>query len=168
MTLPVYVDGQVLDASDCNNYFMPSVVIKGSDTGRASTTSVSADPDLVIAVVANATYMVQGVIFYDGGTGGSEGDIKWSFSTPSGASGQYSVAHQNLSASYVGAFASNWTDTVTGSTSGIGTILVLTISGMLAIASTAGNLTFNWAQNTSMSTNTHVKAQSFLTLQRIA
>ena len=67
---------------------------------------------------------------------------------------------------YVSPFASNWTDTVTSNSNGTSTIMTYTVWGLL-ITTTAGALHFQWAQNTSNATNTHIKAQSFLCAQRI-
>lgn len=165
MAVPVWSVGQVLSASDVNNWFVPVTVIKPADTARNTTTSMSNDPDLVLNLAASATYEIRGVIFYDGPAAGSS-DLKCTFTIPSGASGQYAVAHQNLSASYVSPFASNWTDTVTSNSNGTSTIMTYTVWGLL-ITTTAGAMHYQWAQNTSNATNTHIKAQSFLCAQRI-
>lgn len=167
MSLPVYVDGEVLFASDANIWFLPLAVIKPADTARASTTSLADDPDLQLPLAANASYRIDSVIFYDGPSAGSS-DLKWQFSVPSGSNGQYFVAHQNLSGSFTGAFQSNWTDTLTANTNGVGSQMCLDIHGIIQTAATAANFTFRWAQNTSSGTNDHIKAQSFLTARRIA
>jgi hypothetical protein len=168
LPIPTWSVGQVLASADVNTWFVPLAVIKPADTGRVNTTSMTGDPDLLLPVVAAASYYIGGVIFYDGPAAGSS-DIKWTFTIPSGASGQYAAARQNLSASYVGAFAFSWGDTVTANTSGTGTIMVIGVQGLLQTTSTAGSLRLSWAQNTANpTTNTHVKAQSFLTAQRIS
>ena len=167
MAIPTWVTGQVLTASDVNTWFVPFAAIKPADTARATNTTLAADPDIVIPVATNANYQITGIIVYDGGTGGTEGDIKWAFTVPSGSSGYYGYSRQNLSGSYTGAFTSNWTDGQTAQTTGVGTFMTITISGMLATSSTGGNLVLTWAQNTSSSANTRVRAQTFLTARRI-
>lgn len=172
MAVPVYVAGQILNASDCNNWFIPTAVaIKPSDTGRASTTALANDPDLVLGLSANSTYEITGNIFYDGGTGvGNEGDIKYAWAVPTSGSFVGSMIHLNVSGNFAGAFQQIDGDANAGSaqTQGIGVIMILTVSGMVTVASTAGNLTFRWAQNTSETTNTHVKANSYLVARRIS
>jgi hypothetical protein len=172
MTVKQWAVGDVLAASDMNVWTVPIAVIKPADTARNSTTTVADDPDLQLPVAASSTYQVTGVFFYDGPSTGT-GDIKWTWTVPSGAGGQYSCDHQNISGSYAGAFANNWTDgpgltSTQANSTGVGTILTLTWKGILVVVGTAGNLTFRWAQNTSSGTNTHVKAQSYLVAQRIA
>lgn len=164
---PTWTPGEVLTASDVNTWFVPVTVVKPTTTARSSTTTLADDPDLVVALGSNASYYISGVIFYDGPTA-TTSDLKWTFSVPSGSNGQYSVSHQNLSGAYVGAFASNWTDTVTANTNGVGSTMVLTISGISQTGGSSGILTFRWAQNSSNGTSDHVQAQSFLTAQRIS
>lgn len=166
MAIPTWVPGEILVSSDVNTWFVPKVVIKPATTGRASTTTLANDPDLVFALAASASYAISGVIFYDGATA-SASDIKWTFTVPSGSSGQYSVPHQNLSGQYTGVFASNWTDNLTANTNGVGSIMTMPIQGILQTAGSSGNLTFQWAQNTSNPTNTHIDAQSYLVASRI-
>lgn len=165
MAIPTWVPGQILASSDVNTYFVPLVVIKPGQTGRASTTTMTNDPDLVIGLAASASYAVNGVIFYDGAA--SSADFKFTFTIPASSSGQYFAAHQNLSGAFVGAFQSNWTDTVTANTTGVSTIMCVGIQGILQTGS-SGNLRLQWAQNTSSGTNTHVDIQSYLVATRIA
>jgi hypothetical protein len=157
--------GQVLSASDVNSWFVELAVIKPSETARANTTTMTNDPDLVLPLAGSCWYEIRGVIFYDGPTAGSS-DIKWTFSVPTGNSGQYFAAHQNLSGVFAGAFQSNWTDTLTANTTGVGNRMIIEIHGITSTAS-SGNFRFQWAQNTSNGTNTHVREQSFLIARRI-
>jgi len=166
MPLPTWSVGQVLSASDVNTYFVPITVVKPQDTPRASTTSMTNDPDLVLPLAASSKYLIQAVIFYDGPSAGSS-DIQWTWTIPSGAGGKYWNSRQQVSgSSYAGAFAWFWGDTVTANTNGVSTTMVLPFMGILS-TSTAGNLRFLWAQNTSSGTNVHVQNNSFLTAQKI-
>lgn len=165
MPVPTWSVGQVLSASDVNQWFVPVAVVKPADTARNSTTALANDPDLVLNLAANSTYHVQGVIFYDGPAAGAS-DIKYTFTVPTGASGQYFMPRQNLSGNFAGAFSNFWTDTNSANTNSVGTFMILGVSGLL-ITVTAGALHFQWAQNTSNATNTRVRANSFLSAQRI-
>lgn len=166
MAIPTWVPGQILTSSDVNTYFVPKPVIKPSDTSRNSTTSMTNDPDLLLALAGSASYTINGVIFYSGPSAGSS-DIKWTFTVPSGSNGQYFVAHQNLSGQFTGAFQSNWTDTLTANTNGVGSIMCLAIQGITVTGGSSGNLRMQWAQNTSNATNTIVQNQSYLVATRI-
>ena len=166
MPIPTWSVGQVLAASDVNNWFVPVTVVKPTDTGRSNTTSMTNDPDLALTLQGSATYMISGVIFYDGPSAGSS-DIQWTFNPPTGAAGKYWCARQNLSGAYAGAFTFFWTDTVTANTNGVSSNMVVPITGILAMGSSSGTLHFLWSQNTSNGTNTHVQNNSFLTAQRI-
>jgi len=167
MAIPTWVPGQILTSSDVNTYFVPKVVIKPGDTARASTTTLADDPDLVLPLGSSASYQITGVIFY-AGPSASSSDFKWKFTVPSGSNGQYFAGHQNLSGSFAGSFQANWTDTLTANTTGVGVIMVIAIQGITQTGGSAGNLTLQWAQNTSSGTNDYVKAQSYLVATRIA
>jgi len=165
---PVWAVGQVLTASDVNTWLVPGAVVKPADTQRSATTTMTADPDLVIAVTANATYYISGVIFYGGvnGTPGTDG-LKCTFAVPASTTGQLFNNHMNLSQTFTQPLATNWTDTTTAGTTGVANIFCLGISGSLLTAGTAGNLTFQWAQAASNGTNLTIKANSFIVAQRI-
>lgn len=167
MAIPTWVPGQILTSSDVNTWFVPIAVIKPSQTSRASTTTMTNDPDLFLGLAGSASYTINGVIFYDGATASSS-DIKWTFTVPSGSNGQYYVAHQNLSGAFTGAFQSNWTDTLSANTNGVGSIMCMAIQGIIQTGGSTGNLRLQWAQNSSNATNTHVNAQSYLVATRIA
>lgn len=165
--------GDVLTASDMNVWTVPVAIIKPSAQTRNTTTSVADDADLILPVAASTSYHIQGLIIYDGANmsvSTDPGGLKFTFSLPASATGQYLPIHQNQSGNFTGSYTSNWTDTVTAATQGVGLAnnLNVGISGVLQVAGTAGNLTFRWAQVNSSGTNTKVYAQSFLTAQRIA
>jgi|SRR5215469_7841692 len=167
MTVKQWNVGDVLAAADMNLWTVPIVVIKPSDTARNNTTTMTNDPDLVLPVAASSTYHINGLILYDGPTAGAS-DLKSTFTIPAGASGMYFALRQGLGGGFAGNQSNNWTDTVTSNTIAVGTIMNLSVKGILVVGGTAGNLTLQWAQNTANATNTHIKAQSFLTAQRIA
>ena len=166
MAVPVWAIGQVLSAADVNNWFVPIVAVKPADTGRATTTAMTADPDLLLPVAANATYDISGCLFYTGPNTAS--DLKFTYTLPASASGQYFPCHQNISGIFTGSFAQQWTDTVTANTPGTSTanLMVVFVKGILLTSGTAGNITLSWAQNTSNGTTT-MRANSFLSAQRM-
>src|SRR5215469_16636505 len=83
MAMRVFNPGDVLAASDVNEYLVNTkYVIKPADTSRASNTTLSADPDLTIAVDANKSYYLNATVMFTAVNG--TGDLKWAFTVPAG------------------------------------------------------------------------------------
>ena len=61
MPLPTWTAGQVLAASDVNTWFVPLSIVN-REHSRASNTSITADPHLLLALDANAIYQVEALI----------------------------------------------------------------------------------------------------------
>lgn len=152
-----------------NSWTIPVPAIKPSDTSRTSTTSLTADPDLVCAVAANSSYRFWAYLNYEGANVGT-GDLKWSFTVPAGATMRYQSLAVNtagtLSAVLIGP-TWNGASVNSAGTNGVGNPMSLTMHGTLVVVGTAGNVTFNWAQNTSSGTSTTVHSQSALILDHI-
>lgn len=158
--------GDVIYAADLNAALalLPVSVTKSADTGRTSTTTVSADPHLLITVPASKTYTMIAVIGFNGD---SAGDMKGGFYVPSGGTITGTMRTQNATASATA--GSIVTDLYSGSTGFqfgcIGTGTSMTALCVATVASgTGGNLGFTWAQVSSSATATTVKAGSFITL----
>jgi len=161
--------GAPLTAADLNTYLLQqSHVIKLADESVTSSTTLQNDDHLVLPVTANTRYWVQAMIIY---TGGSNGDLRYTFTGPTGASFDWVGDHlgegvdsttgiisrtvQSIGASNVIAGA------VTGATQ------VALPKGILIVGSSSGTLRLRWAQGTSSSTPTTVKAGSILMARRI-
>lgn len=144
--------------------------IKTSDTSRANTSSASPDPHLQLQLVANATYLISGLIIY----GGSEsGDIQIDWDGPVNTDGWWATvapaANATAEASPVritagGATAAHgygWVDDGGGSPFG------MQIRGVVKPTS---NVTYRllWAQNASNATATTVYAMSWIRAERVA
>lgn len=135
----------------------------------SSTTLVNST--IVVPVEANATYAVSGYIAYDGQFGGN-GGLKAALTGPAGYS--QSVAFNGPGSSGVAPVeyaSSNVTagNFATYGTYGTGSVkTTLHPSGFVTTAGTAGNITFQFAQNVSTATATTVYAGSFLLLTRVA
>jgi hypothetical protein len=156
-----------LETATATQFVLPAKARKATDEGRASTTTLANDTSLVLTgLVSGAIYQVTGVIFYDGGASGSAGNLKWKFTVPTSSSGSYSVPHMNETLQNALPLQQQWTDTVTAGTNGVGTGYFLLVSGIL-IPGANGSLQFQWAQDSSQATNTHILANSFLTARRI-
>lgn len=128
---------------------------KAADTSRSSAntgTTLTADPDLVIAVLANSSYLVTIFLLYKGAATNT-GDLKFGFSVPSGATlpgGVIGVANP------LAVFTNSMTasSTLVSYSNGTGNPLWAQVTATLITSSTAGNLVLNWAQNTSSATST--------------
>lgn len=169
MAVKSWSPGDVLTAADMNSWTVPVPAIKPSDTSRTSTTSLTADPDLACAVVANASYRFWCYLNYEGAATGT-GDLKWNFTVPAGATLRY----QSISINTAGTLSPlligpTWTGSSTNSagTNGSGNAMSLMMHGTLVVAGSAGSCTLNWAQNTSSGTSTIVHSQSALILDHI-
>ena len=133
---------------------------KAADTGRSSAstgTTLTADPDLTLAVLANSVYLVKFSLLYKGAATGS-GDIKLSFTVPSGASlpGGFEGIANPLSVAILPVTAAS---TLFSASNGTGNPLWCMVTATL-VTSAAGSLTLNWAQNTSSATATTLMAGS--------
>lgn len=141
---------------------------KTADTSRASTTSITADPELQADVTTNADYIFHMLIRY---SGEPAGDMAVMISGPTGSTGVWGGnIHRTTDANSFDA-----TDTIRtpiGSQRNIGNIsigtsMIINIIGRLKTSTTAGVLSFDWAQVTSNATATVVSADSWFSLSRI-
>jgi hypothetical protein len=166
MAIPTWVTGQVLSATDVNNWFVPVVAYKTGDSTRASTTTVSNDADLVAPLATNAFYVLTMYLYFEGSNTASQG-LKWGFAFPTGWTMRYHAIYSSASGvatvgvSYVG------TDVNAAGTNGAGNNRGLTINGSVFTSSSSGNLQFQWAQNVSEASTVTLHAQSYMMLNRM-
>jgi hypothetical protein len=148
--------------------------IKTGTTSRSSTTTLTADPDLSIALEANATYEVEVYIRADCGAGGI--DLKWVLTEPTSATFEFYWAANTLGngGEFAGStvFSEGW-DAGRESMGSVnidlpGTnIIFAKIFAHVRTAGTAGNLTFDWAQLVSNATSVDVLAESWIRAKRL-
>jgi len=158
--LPVFKAGTRLTAAVLNGA-IGLTAIKSADTGRASTTTLAADPDLTVAVLANTAYLVRISMLYKSGTTNT-GDLKIGFSVPTGATfaGGFLCISNPLG---VAIFPVPTASTVMVSYgNGTSNPLWCEVTANLVVSTTAGNFTLTWAQNTSSGTATTLMAGSSL------
>lgn len=156
--------GQRLTAQALRNALLLEAY-KGSDQSVTSnSTTLVNDTALALALQANATYLVEFLVFYTGGTAGSS-DWKYGVTVPSGATISpirelgltTGLAVQYLTVPAGGAFGSN------GTGNKMAAEMKFTI-----VTSAAGTLQLQWCQNTSSATATTVKAGSSLVAWQLA
>lgn len=166
MPLPTWSVGQVLAASDVNNYFVPLAAYKTSDTSRSNSTSPSNDPDLTLTLAASAFYWFEFFLNFEGSATGSQG-IKWGFTVPTGTLVRYHGTWSNVTSN--AEVGHTWTGAQQPSagTDGAGNLHGASGRGTVFTSTTAGSITLQWAQNVSEASAITLHAQSALILQRI-
>lgn len=164
---PVLAVGQRFTA-DVVASMLPIQARKTSASTRTSTTSSSADSELVITLEANAVYKFVFYLKYDGATGG---DIRWNWVGPSGMLGDYALSAVSVAAAAATTedLAINYSMSATGGAGGLGagTACGAQATGTITTAAAAGTLTFTWAQFTSSGTATTLQAGSYIECTRI-
>lgn len=147
---------------------LSAFVRKTSDQDRQSVTSLADDSQLLLSVAANTTYLMDLLVIVNSPTAA---DFKLGWSGPSGAVLEWvtnapHTAQTNFDSSTVSV---NRLGIGSGAdAAGFGADVIYRPSGLLIVSSTAGTLTFRWAQTTSTASNTTVKANSILTLRKVA
>lgn len=151
---------------------------KTADTNVTSNTTVSQDPHLVVNVGANTIWEMVGCLFYTSAV--TTGDINFQFTGPAGSSGFWTAVSPNTTVA--GDPPSDATQSGSGNRTlatalgsgrsyGIpsgGTIMGAEVKGMFEIAGTSGQISVDWAQQTSVGTATTMKIYSWFRLTRVA
>jgi hypothetical protein len=167
MAPPVWSVGQVLSAADVNTWFVPLEAEKAAGQTVTSSTTLVNDTALFLSVAANAVYVCDLFLWYDGAALGT-GDLKFSFTTP--ASTVWNFQHLGYNAAGNDLERLSWQNGSTPwifGTEGAGNPRGVTIKGRIATAGTSGTIQWQFAQQTSSATATTVHAQSYFTLQRV-
>lgn len=147
------------------------LVVKAADTSRASNTTASADPDLVVALEAATTYQFEAFLPVEGSTGG---DFKVGMTGPGDQTlfVWTTIGQTTAASTTTGSFDQSFRDT-SGDTNGRGTTgnvpngLAHMVHGSITTVS-SGNLSVIWAQNSSNGTATVLKAGAYLLARRVA
>lgn len=133
---------------------------KPGDTSRASTTTIAADPDLLLSLEAGHRYRLGGLLFIEADPAG---DFKMDFSVPSGTVMKWRMLGPNATG------VADWTvygETSSAVAGGIaqGTIFAVRLEGIVDTGTTDGTLKFRWAQGTSNVFATKLLAGSSIAL----
>lgn len=164
---PTYLTGQRLTA-DLLTSGQTLNIIKAADTSRTTNVTPAADPDLVVTLAANRTYLLNSVIVYQGD---AAGDMKGGITVPASGTIFGTVRAQGTTASSTA--GSIVTDLQSGGTSfGYGCLGAGTNMTALTVAvittGVGGTLGFSWSQVTSSAVATIIKAGSFIALTPVA
>ncbi|MER5461681.1 hypothetical protein ABT010_13525 [Streptomyces sp. NPDC002668] len=142
---------------------------KTASTSRASTTTLAADPHLVIDVVPGE-YRVDAFIMYDADT---TADLKLGWFAPASTTGAWWPCGSDsgnttfAATARWGALSDFSVSTLPVAGIGAGSIMACRPVGT-AIVTGTGQISLAWAQNASSATPTIVRGQSTLQLKRIA
>lgn len=161
---PVLFAGQRITAALLNQMIALKVV-KPTDESLASSATLQNDNDLVLPLVANATYLLQMQLGYEGGTAGAS-DLKIGWTFPTGTTIRWMAIGNSTTPTFGSAVGKSESTVVGFATNGAGVLQSLFVSGEVTVSSTAGNLQLQWAQNTINATATIVHAQSWIRLER--
>lgn len=140
-----------------------SVIVKNADESVTSSITLQDDDELTVALAANTDYAFSIWLRTTSGGGGTNGSIKCALTVPAGATLQFSGIWE-------GSAGPQTADPILATATALPMPLNGTsncwarIDGTVRNGANAGNLTLQWAQNTSSGTATVVKAGSSLTL----
>jgi hypothetical protein len=123
-------------------------------TSQTSNTTLTADPDLVLALGGPFAYEIKMLLINN--SSGTNPGFKYAFTVSSAVTGDYMAVQYNLSAGFQSIDGTSWT---TSHTADIDNGLL--IEGLL-LTTVATTLTLTWAQSTSNATPTTVGAYSYL------
>ncbi len=157
---PSFFVGQRLTATLLQSG-QPNQAWKIASTARQNTTTRTADPDLSLAVEANALYKGEFMLIYSS-TSATPG-FNWAFTVPSGASGYYtySAGQTTTDTNITFPIASGGGPPTVNGTLGLGGKFWLDTS------STAGNLAIAWAQLSSNAAFVTLEAGSWMEFKRV-
>jgi hypothetical protein len=171
---PVITAGTRLTA-DLLSSMLPNYVIKTSDTTRASTTTMTNDPDLVTdSLSAGGIYFVEFHIRFGALLAAG---LRTAWSVPAGTTGSKDVmgpGTANAAEANANTTELKWTvhayataALYTDPRNNAAQQTHLYEKGLVNIGGTAGPITLQWAQNVSNATGSVVNAQSFVRWQQV-
>jgi hypothetical protein len=169
--MPVGVYPSILAGQDLTAALTSGQTItawKAGSTSRATSATLAADPDLVIPVLANATYELGGYLIYSGAAV-STGDLQIELTPPTGPAVWWwsGSGKDNATLAPVLGTAQSSGNAAFG-TAGATSMRSVVLQGSLITSTDSGSLTLLWAQATSSSTATVLYAGSRLSLRRLA
>lgn len=155
--------GDIIYAADFNN-ILPKVVYKTATTTRTSTATATDDPDLSGITLAIGTYAVTGWFMF---TGGTTPDIKiqWAFTGSFTAYNRMTLGPATATTDVNNASLRIGGTSITGGYA-YGEIAATTLTNaresFILDVTASGDLSVQWAQNTSDGTGTQLAAGSYV------
>jgi len=162
--VPPYLPEQLITIADANDWFTWDIAYKTRATPRVSTTALSPDPDLALAVQAGASYEVRAVIFFNGPSGAG---LTYNWTYPSDAT--MVMTSWRWKNGVLSPFTAAGNTNINPDTfAGVSGQEVAVAYGNFQSGVADGTLSFQWAQNNSNNTALNVLAYSFMMLRRIS
>jgi hypothetical protein len=153
------------------------VVRKTASESLNTSTTLQDDNELLFAVAANDVWQFDLTLYIQAASAGSTMDFKCGWSLPTSATGYWGPVGDTSSTALqfgtgqVGATVAALQAMEGSTTQSFGLhdtgVVGIKLSGVAIIASTAGNVTFRWAQNTSNANNLSVLLNSSLILHKL-
>ncbi len=166
MAKPVFATNDVPTATQFNEWLVNVNFARRTTTASiSSSTTLTNDSQLFVPIQVNAVYQLTMWLFYDGS---ASADLKINIDVPAGSAftghshGLIPTAASQQDYQgfpLVNGSAQAW-GCLGGTTSGF-------LLGCVTTGGTSGNVTLQWAQNTSNATATRIFAPSFLKLDRV-
>ncbi len=151
------------------NVGAPTIVVKAADETVTSSTALQNDDHLLFPVGASETWVYEFILFY---TAATTGDLKVALTAPVGSTIRWTTnGLAGSAATNADSLASN-VGTTSGTASGYhggagATEISIIIKGYVTTAATPGNVTLQWAQNSSSGTDTIIKTGSYLKADKV-
>lgn len=172
---PVLFAGQRFTASLAGQ-MEPDYYYKANSTARSSTTTRTDDPDLIVPVLANEVCLIEFYVKYLSPAITTTVDIITGWGLPAGTTSNRNVQGAGSGSSNTGAdnMTSHWgvhgsaTTEQYGDRGTTGSSLWLYEWSIVSVGSTAGNVSFQWAQATSNTNAVQVTGGSFARHTRIS
>lgn len=166
--------GDIIYASDVNDW-RPVTAVKAGALGRNSTITNSADPDLFLSLLANATYDFTAKLFLSSAANAA-GDFRGAFTWTGTASCSYSGLGlvTGIASGGSGDLIASPATRLDSSSPGLDFLSGCSTQGMelllhgRIVCTTASVLTLAWSQRVSNANNTNVLEGSSLTAYRVA
>jgi len=142
----------------------PRAIVKTAAESVTSSTVLQNDDVLLFPIGASETWIASFVLYVDGD---AAGDIKVTVAGPAGATGRVSVVGPGTTATtFENATANNQVNALgtapPAGTLGTGNVTVVLVDALIINGATPGNVTLQWAQNTSSATATRVLDASYV------
>ncbi len=170
MAMIVINDGNVVSGATMNEYFTNTKYIdKPAGTTRTSTTTLTADPDLQIHLDTNKTYWMELIAPF---TSPAAAGFKYSFFVPAGTLftgyALVSVSAALTLFTYSAGHLLITANPALGSTSGGDVDDIVIVRGTLQTGGSAGNIGYQWAQQTSNVNPTLVRLGASMYIRRVS
>lgn len=141
-------------------------VVKTAVQSKTNNTLAN-DTELLIPLVANATYLFEAYLIYDGI---AAADFKIAFTGPASSTGVYAAfgPQSGVSLTSMNSNAANLGGALNLANNAVNSAMCARPSGYIATAASTGNLQLQWAQVATNATATRVFVGSWLKATRVA